>query len=248
MSPPRLEACYFPGAHDKGWVRLSRVLDLTAREQCQGWSVNVEAVAPGAAAIRETRPRTIAANSRKLDRWVELVEGSADGDRLLLIDADTMVLRPLDDVWDQPFDLAYTVREACRFPLNGGVVFVRVSEAVRVFMRAWAVENATMLADRAYHTRWQMRYGGINQAAFGALLEGGALAALRTLRLPCREWNVEDSTWQRFDPAVARILHIKSNLRLACLHPLAQALQLESLAALWRDADARAAQALARTA
>lgn len=244
---PRLEACYFAGP-DRAWQRLARVLSLTATEQCPDWQIHVEAIEPGPAALRQQLPRTIAANSRKLERWTEIVEASADGDRLLLIDADTMILQPLDAVWDLPFELAYTVRDACRFPLNGGVIFVRVCEAVRVFMRAWAAENATMLVDRAHHTRWQLRYGGINQAAFGALLESGALASVRTSTLPCREWNVEDSAWRGFDPALARILHIKSSLRLACLHPLAHALQLESLSALWREADARAAAAIERTA
>ncbi len=166
MTRPRLEACYFAGA-DRRWERMARVLAMTAQEQCRGWDVNVEAIQPGAVAMRSTLPRTIAANTRKLERWTELVTASQDGDRLLLMDADTMVLRPIDDVWDEAFDLAYTTRHSGRFPLNGGVLFVRVSHGIRAFFARWCDENTRMLHDRAHHATWQRRYAGINQAAFG---------------------------------------------------------------------------------
>jgi hypothetical protein len=40
------------------------------------------------------------------------------------------------------------------------------------------------------------------KAALGAMLDGAAGWKLE--RLPCREWNCEDSSWPSFDPAVTR--------------------------------------------
>lgn len=233
VTPPRLEGCYFPRpGTELMWERLARVLEATAAEQCPGWQVRVAKI-PAAAGS------TAASNTAKLEHWRRVVQETADGDRVLLIDADTMILRPLDAVWDQPFDVAYTTKTK-KFPFNAGVMFVRVSPQTKAFMAAWAEENRQMLADSTRHQPWKATYGGINQAALGRLLSEGRVANLATAALPCLEWNCEDTSWASFDPAVTRILHIKSLLRVSALSRSRPVPELAPLVERWRDADRQA--------
>lgn len=216
MTPPRLESCYFADDPSGEWRRLAAVLEATALQQCPGWRVSVNRVHPEIRVSALGVP-SHARNTEKMDEWHRIVMASADGDRLLLIDADTFIARPLDPVWDLDFDLAYTTKQS-RFPFNSGVVFLRISDRVRAFVDAWRTENVRMLGDRNYHTPWRTRYGGINQAALGAMLNRNDLDGLHVAQLPCRIWNCEDSNWWAADVGEPRIVHVKSALRKAAIH------------------------------
>lgn len=234
---PRLEACYFSAIGSDGrWTRLSRVLEWTARRHCPSWHVNVELITP-APASSVLNIRAYETNTSKLDRWAEIVAAAEDGEHLLLIDADTMILRTLDDIWEYPFDLAYTTKRA-RFPLNGGVIFLRVSNRVKAFMAAWAVQNRARLADDDRAADWRFTHGGVNQAALAQLLDTDH--GLHLLALPCAEWNCEDSAWASFNPDITRIVHIKSALRQACLTGFTYPDELNPLRELWRTAEREA--------
>lgn len=234
MTPSRLvSVAYAKAGSSDQYARMARVLACSARRHCPGWDVEVACVGP----LRQTYAidPAYAHNTAKLTRWTDAVVGATDGDRLALLDADTLVLRPLEDVWREPFDVAYTVRAPGRFPLNAGVLFVRVSDRSRGFMRDWQAENARMLRDRLYHQTWRRKYGGLNQAALGALLEAGQSSVVAAL--PCVEWNCEDSTWAAFDPDVTRIVHVKSLLRRAIFHGAVHRQTLRSLVHLWRESE-----------
>lgn len=214
MTPPRLESCYF--GTDAVWARMAAVLEMTAAEHCPGWQVSVQRVEPTPLVSALGVP-SHARNTEKMAEWHRIVMASADGDRVLLLDADTFIVRSLDDVWDLPFDLAYTTKPS-RFPFNSGVVFLRISDRVKGFVDDWHAENQRMLQDRNYHQPWRTKYGGINQAALGAILNRNGLHGLHVLTLPCREWNCEDSSWWTTTPADARIVHVKSALRKSIFH------------------------------
>jgi len=189
-------------------------------------------------------------NSQKLEWWRGVVAAAEDGDRVLLIDADMMITRPLADVWDRPFDLAYTIREEGRLPLNGGVVFVRVSPASRRFVDRWFAVNQRFLANANEHRHWRTKYAGINQAAFGYMLEretDPAIVGLELARLTCHEWNAENTAWAKFDPKITRIVHLKSGLRRALFGMPARREHVR-LIALWHslEAEANAAASAAR--
>jgi len=232
LTPPRLEACYFGGGPSGQWTRLAQVLAASARKHLAGWNVQVRHIpVPDVAAPNQ--PAAYVANTYKLAHWTNVVECAADGDRLLLIDADTIILRALDDVWRLPaFDLAYTTRPG-KYPINAGVLFVRVSPRTRTFFRAWCTENQQLLTNPIEHAEWRRRFGGLNQAALGAVLETAHQLRLRAL--PCREWNCEETSWLRFD-ATTRIVHVKSTLRNAAFH-CAPAPRLGALVRLWHRAE-----------
>ncbi len=236
VSPPEasvtteLVSVWFPGEGDQ-YPRMARVLAYTARLFAPAWSIRVEEIPRPTLASRASQAAMD--NSWKLERWARVVEDAPDGAGVLLLDTDTFVTAPLDPLWEIPFDLAYTVRDAAPFPLNGGVVAVRANPRSRAFMRAWHQRDREMLRDLALREPWRRRYGGQNQAALGSLLEGPEVERLHVVRLPCWEWNCEDLSWHRFGPET-RIVHVHAALRATTFHFGATSPALVPLAALWR--------------
>jgi len=205
---PRVEAPYFEGPSNM-YTRMARVLEYTARQHCSRWAINVSAIVPEPISGSQREAKFVA-NSQKLDRWCQIITEAPTGSRILLLDVDTFFVNPIDDIWDHDFDLAYTVRSYI-LPFNGGVVFARATPRTKAFMNRWREQNAAMYADEHYHMQWKQKYGGINQASFGCVLDSDHGATL--LKLPCVEWNCEDSCWHQFDPRLTRIVHVKSGLR-----------------------------------
>lgn len=239
---PRLVSCYF-GAPGDAWTRMADVLRYTAAQRCSHWDRTIEAIGP-ATCKSAIGAYQHAANAHKQAYWAEAVNRAPDGARILLIDADTAILRPLDGAWSHEFDFAYTIRVGSRFPLNGGVVFLRVNDKTREFMRRWHERTSINLADPNARTTWRRDYGGVAQAALVTLLnQRDHGLALR--KLHCVEWNCEDSSWHAFAPMVTRILHIKSALRHCVFGTKAIHIPaIKRLAVKWRalEDDARRAQ------
>lgn len=224
----RLESVWFhapDGPHPEAWYgRHARVLEYSARKNSPGWTVNVQK-------IGTPRPRTVARrggstagyvyNTWKLEHWLLAVENAAEGELMLLIDADTMVLRPLDAIQDIPFDVAITEKRGItRLPLNGGVLFLRVNARSRAFMRAYWDWNLRLLGNSVLHNRYWATYAGMNQAALGALLENGGGELAHVAEIPCREWNLESATWETFSTEnPPRIVHVKGAMRRGLMHP-----------------------------
>lgn len=236
---PRLFSVYFGGPATQ-YPRLAAVLRLTAQRHAPDWDIDVERIEPPsfrAASGNESD----AANHWKLQHWTRAVMQSPDGARLLLVDADTFVTGALDALWDHAFDVAYTARpEGARYPLNAGVVAVRVSDDSRAFVAEWLAHDALFLKDREAHRAWRKKYGGMNQASLGAVLESGVAArlGLDVAALPCAIWNAEDTAWETVGPET-RIVHVKSALRMMVFGMLSQA-RLRPLARMWKDLDAEA--------
>jgi hypothetical protein len=230
----RIIVRYFGG---KEWDRLASVLRYTIAQHCQDWLVDVERVQPADLAS-PLGSKVCVVNTQKLDYWAAAVKALPDGERVLLLDADTAILRSLDDVWDRAFDVAYTTKpEGSRMPFNAGVMFLRVSPATRAFMDAWVTENRRMFEDPAWHQVWRPAYVGMNQSALGYLLHHRQpRLELNIARLPCLEWNLEDEHWSQFEPSRTRIVHYKSALRDAMFKRTGPEDDAQrQLIKLWRD-------------
>lgn len=241
---PQIISCYFAGddanALETGdrYDRMGAVLQHTARLHCGHWDRRIGRIVPPAVPRRSGATPSHVQNSQKLEYWTAAVLDAPDGAQLLLIDADTFITQCLDPLWDRAFDIAYTVRpEDSRLPFNGGVIAVRANERSRTFFTAFRQLNRNMLEDPRYHIQFRRRFGGINQAAFGALLEtpsaqGGAVLE----RLACREWNCEETGWLEFDPNITRIVHVKSSLRRAIfsMTTVPDGTKLRELVSMWR--------------
>lgn len=243
---PRLEACYFEAGTHREFSRLARVLAFTAELHCADWQRAIVRCTPGPTPKTGTGVSSHIANTQKLAVWCARIREAVDGQPLLLIDADTVIVRPLDDIWAQPFDLAYTVKTHL-FPFNLGVMFFRVSDRVRAFADAWLRANDRAFAPDAEARAWRRQYGGVNQTAFGLLRERGGLEGLRVRELGCAEWNCEESAWATFDPAVTRILHVKGTLRGGVFMRQVIPPALKPLVQYWRDLE-RTASRVTQTA
>jgi hypothetical protein len=190
------------------YERLAAVLRHTATRHCEGWGVNVERIRPRQY-VSAMGNLSHAWNTQKLEHWRDVVLRAADGDRVLLIDADTAVIRPLSNAWNAAFDLAYTVRDH-GLPLNGGVLFLRVSSRTRDFVDHWWQVNRKFLDDPSAHEPWRLKYAGINQASFGYLLENDPHGCSMA-KFACAEWNAVGPEY--FKPGLTRVVHIKSRVR-----------------------------------
>lgn len=235
---PRIESVWFGGER---YERLAKVFEATARRHCQDWTITVRRVSEQALPRHRSANQGHVANTQKLDHWNDIVQEAPNGARILLIDADTVILHPIDDIWEQGFDIAYTTKRS-QFPFNLGVIFVRISEPVKAFFAAWAAQNCRMLTHKVIHRQYRDRFGGINQASFGRTLETPAVLGLNLVGIPCSTWNCEDSAWADFDPASTRILHVKSALRRALFDNDRDALAkpcVSRLVEMWKALEAR---------
>lgn len=269
---PRLVASVFPTGDDwRQWQRLAAVLAYSAARHCPDWERSIDLIRPAPLSSPRDIPQSLLHNTQKMEHWYRAVLAAPDGAQLLLIDADTVILQPLDAIWEQPFDFAYTTKDS-RFPFNSGVAFVRVSERSRAFISAWFDENRRLLENAKAHTPWRYFYGGINQASLGSMVSDfeivehrehhdpakrytkrpreaheyhPSVRELHILKIPCSIWNVEDSCWPTFDPKVARILHVKSALRREVFSPSRTRPELLALVNLWRELDQQSRQTTA---
>ena len=157
------------------------------------------------------------ANSVKLNYWRDRLRDETEN--VCLIDGDTVVLKDMNHVFDQDFDIAFTRRTAgVRLPINGGVLFVRPSKKLNAFMDGWVEANNRMLVDIRFHREWYLIYNGMNQAAFGYMLAMNARnPKVKIIEVPCAKYNACDRPdWVGINDET-HVLHVKSDLRVACI-------------------------------
>lgn len=151
-------------------------------------------------------------NTCKLRAQVEYLE-QADDD-LVFVDCDMLCLRSFEDVWDQPFDIGYTVKppeKKTRCRLNGGVVFVRNNERAHLWMRELLKANNLMYSMAGFHREWRKKYFGMNQSAMGYMIESHPEVA-EAVPLSTHIWNAVDCDWSSVDNDT-RLVHVKGKLR-----------------------------------
>lgn len=172
-------------------------------------------------------------NVHKLRVWQRVMETATE--TVAFCDCDMIALGSIADVDRLDFDLAYTVRKHPTIPINGGVVFVRPTEAGRAAMRRWNEIDDLMFCDHKLHQAYRRKYAGMNQAAFGYLLERHADIA-KMVPVPCALYNSCCETWPQIGPDT-RMVHLKGPLRrglLAGSGPSAFQSYLRPVVLAWR--------------
>jgi hypothetical protein len=183
------------------------------------------------------RSRSVTCNSVKTKYHNEIVKATKNGELIGLIDCDTIVLKSLESIQKQDFDIAITYRPPkSRLIFNSGVVFVRVGKKIKKFYDEWEFICTEMLEDKPFFDDWKEHFGGINQTSLGYLLENGWSKKLDILCLTCQEWNCETETWKDFG-SNTRIVHIMDILRDRCLgRPISNVPPyVNDLAKLWNQ-------------
>ena len=112
-----------------------------------------------------------ASNIVKLEIWNDLIQKSNTGDKIALLDCDTLVTKDFSDVFNNDFDVAFTDKPEPEGTFNGGVIFVNVNDASKEFFNIFLKINYKMLEDKEFHEKYRKKYSGMNQSAMGYLYE-----------------------------------------------------------------------------
>ena len=143
-------------------------------------------------------------NNTKLQLWHK-----AFTEDTIFLDCDLMFRTDISDGFKYVRDVGYTVRTNSEFPFNGGVVFARYTDYSKKFMEEWLRINNEMYNNPKFHEPYRRKYAGMNQAAFGYMLEQGWQAD----KVP-EVYNMTHAKGQK----QAKVMHIKSGIRRACLN------------------------------
>lgn len=164
------------------------------------------------------RMRAFVSNTIKLQKWVEELEACDEGDEVILMDCDMLVLKDPSTAFKKDFDVAYTIRNHSKFKINGGVIYVKVNKRSLDFFRLFLKINNLMYKNQTFHMEWKKEYAGMNQAAFGYLIDKDGfikskneMYKAKLITLPCNEWNVCQA-WGLLKDDM-RVLHIKGRIR-----------------------------------
>lgn len=150
--------------------------------------------------------------ARKLTIWNWGFDKCEDGDDVVFLDADTMVVKPLSPAFNCTFDVAHTTRYDRRWSINTGVVFVRVSQKTRKWFRTWRDMSAWAYESKERRQTAVGQWGHVDQATMLASLEmHKGTGGLEVETLPAQIWNEDRVTQCPDDVAV---FHFKGVLNL----------------------------------
>jgi hypothetical protein len=177
-----------------------------------------------------TRNWVFTSNTLKLRAWVDYLERASEP--VVFTDCDMLALGDISCAFteNQDFDIAVTGIDRPHNPINGGVVFVRPNARSRAFFRAWVEANERLYKNPILHNHYIEKWLGMNQAAFGYLMDNGH-PVCNLMTLPLNRYNACDSSWGCIDHSTL-MLHIKGALRTAVLKrfkpvgPMANAMRI----------------------
>lgn len=194
------------------YKKLATVLEYSANKHCP--DADFELVKIKAPVIKTGKSKSFTSNTVKLEIWLDKLKSTDEN--VIFMDCDMLVLKDISDIFNHNFDIAYTKRTKARIPYNGGIVFVHNNENSIKFMEIWKDINNQMFNNRNFHNIWHKKYAGMNQSAFGYILENKKYDANLKV-LPCAVWNACNEDWHSIDEKT-RVVHIKGGLRRSVLN------------------------------
>lgn len=197
----------FAASNACDYKRLAEVWEYSARKAHPDATVRLVRLNPPTDRMSHQRR-----NQYKLEHWYKMVKASTEN--VILMDVDMVVYGDIGHVFERDFDLCYTRRTATRMPLNGGVLFVKPTEATLEFFRKWLKVDGELLKHRGQYQPYVRKYGGQNQASFGYMLEKGRYAA-KIAHVDCTWYNCCNEEWAGIDSKTL-VVHHKSALKRIC--------------------------------
>lgn len=214
------------------YKRLLNVFVYSAKKNMPHYKLEVVRTAPPAR--NEIRTEGLINNTAKLAIWIDAMERTDED--FIFMDCDMLIKKDMSSAWNHKFDIAYTMLKQAKININGGVMFVRNNDRSRFFMRKMKEVNDQMYMIPEMHWPYRQKYAGMNQAAFGYMLEhpdegGGCILT----PLPCHIYNCCNSEWNNYNDDTLCI-HYKSGLRRAALGQADSRVtsQMKPLADLWK--------------
>jgi hypothetical protein len=163
-------------------------------------------------------PYNFVYNTDKLNIWADHMAKTEHN--TIFADCDMMMRQSAKDAFNEDFDIAYTKRTTTtRIPMNGGIIMARPNENAVEFFRLWAETNQRMLdCDRngnfKLHNTYRRKWAGMNQAAFGWMMEHPEKYKAKIHEYKTIDWNAVDCDWANMDHKSDTVfVHYKSRLR-----------------------------------
>jgi hypothetical protein len=222
----------FDFAAKKDYSRLMNVYKKSIKKNMPGtWLTEINLPAPR---IQPGDQKMLAANTVKIDAWIEELDRSTEN--VVLSDCDMLSVGNIEPVFNLNFDIAITKRSGGLLPFNGGIVLVKNTISALNFMKLWKSINRQMYQDRIFHMIWREKYAGMNQAALGYILEKEKFDA-KVIQIPCSKYNLCDDDWQNVNND-SIFVHIKGKLRQFLLKNYnvnAMPDNIKKVAKIWKD-------------
>ena len=222
--------------HDTQYTRLANVLEKSIRKNCPKADLILKLYPPPDVPEFERVNKRFGENSEKLNLWIEHMKDCED-QNIVLIDCDMMVLDNISEIFNEDFDIAVTRHngDRGRIPYNGGVICVKKSDKTNLFFNEFLQINNKMYKDREFHEPWRTKYAGMNQAAFGYMLENYD-SDINIMEIPCSIYNLCSEDWGKFNKLTPRpkIIHLKGALRNICLSD-SEPIKYGNIRNIWRE-------------
>jgi len=204
----KIVSVYFNYGSSGVYKRLAKVWEYSLKKNTPDADVELIKVDPPK--LKNIRKRSCISNTHKLKIWEDCIEKY--NCPILFMDCDILVLGDMLKPFEEDFDIAYTKRSST-LPFNGGVLYTKPTEKTKKFMRLYLEVNNEMLKNPLFHQAYRRKYGGMNQSAFGYLLEKES-SQLTIKALP-ETWNL----CEKLDriPKDTKAIHVKSRLRRVCM-------------------------------
>lgn len=193
----------FIDSFDKEYVNLLRAFEAS----CQLNSKIQLTVLRDTANFKTKVRAKINGNSQKLNLYNEYLKNNPQDD-IVFMDCDMIVREDFSEVFDRVETIGYTFADYPRnIPFNGGFLVVKANALAHDQFDELTKINNRMVKQHFFHAPYRARYGGINQAAMGYMMEHGATwtALPMSIYNMCENWHIINS----------KVMHYKSKLRTA---------------------------------
>lgn len=126
----------------------------------------------------------------------------------VIFSPDALVIKPLDSIFKMGFDMAFTVRENSRWPINNGVIYLRP----KLKQKIAAFWKDAIKVCKEYPKETQDWYGD-QQSLHDVWSQGNHLRlGLNVMTLPCELYNASPRHTEDLDTNIietAYIVHLK---------------------------------------
>ena len=176
-------------------------------------------------------------NYIKMREWHKFLHGCQEGEKVIFMDCDMLLLGDISSGFAEDFDFAFTKADRKKEPINTGTVFVRNTRASRRFIDVWLQICERMYVEEDFHTHWRKvrRYWGISQASLGYVLEEECFEA-RIKYLPLEIYNASGNQLRPLSPQT-KVIHVKGggSLHNELFYPPAKTNRYQDIVKLWKQ-------------
>jgi hypothetical protein len=226
----------FNNDNNKLYTRLMDVFKFSAKKYMP--DVEIIEIKKDVPVNNSGRPDRYFLNHLKLQCWVDEFEKL--NEETIFCDCDLLFTNTIEDAFNFDFDIAYTEStNKKRVPFNLGILFAKPTENAKLFLHKLLEIDGIMLNNRKFHAMWSKTYLGINQAAFGYMLDHYAedIQELKIHKLITRTWNAINCDWSKVNlDSDTKVIHYKGPLRRALIENSKSNSEWNYVLNMWRNA------------